>query len=173
MQNQVIPSEIFSIKHYEAFFLEKKPILEQMFNYFDKNKLETMSYNLASDILDSNLDVFDFLYFFQNSIYPNEDTEENKTFDEIIISNNFKEIFRNIFCSKCLGEYYKKYEKFPDEVLSRTNSLDTFRDFYNGIILVSLPMGINGFTDSTLIIFVNNKPRKYKFHQKFKLKNLV
>ena len=123
------------------------------------------------------LESSDISKFFTNLQYLidiEENTEENNNFNQIISDEKFKILFKKIFQSKCLNQYYVDYEKLTyKDQNSKTDSDETFKDFMDGIILVPLPIGVNGFTDNTLIIFINNKPRGLRYHHLQQFRKLV
>ncbi len=105
-------------------------------------------------------------------------------FEEIIKSDNkqekskfnFKECFKEIFKSECVKSFYievENWEELNPNYISEIENSDSYERFYERITFVPLPFFINGFTDATLITFVNSNYRKSIFKRKFQLKMLV
>ena len=164
------------LKNGLSIFFEK--IIRLIDNLFlNKNKLIRYSKNTKNMLfnpfpfLTSNKDFNEF-YLICEYLYKPEFSCNRNFFHDVISNDSFKTLLKHIFHSNCLNSYYNTYEN--EDNFFKSNEENLFNNFIEGINYCPLPEYIKGYTDCSLLIFINSQPRKFCYSfNKENLKILV
>ena len=161
---ELLENEKEFIQKADKFYYKKIfDAIDELFIY--KNKLLEYTSNIREMTFNPDLMILpknNFQEFFHlcEHLYKPEFSCNKNFFEDIISENSFKELLKYILKSNTLNTYYEKYE-IDDENLLQTE--DFYNNFLEGINYVPLPKDIQGYTDSTLLIFINSQPRLFSF----------
>ena len=153
--NKSIIEEIINLTNFKTEFYKTLDDYEKYSKNYNENNNEYPK------------EINKFVYFFEYHLHPEYSIEKNFFADIIKNDKVFRTFLKQILQSKCITSYYKDNEKVS-YIFSDKNE-QTFDDFYEGIKYVPMPKNINGCTECTLLIFINNHSREY---ENFKFKEL-